>query len=88
MQSQTGQNTQCNPEIKCLDIKKLYFRVQVRRQIHTCIPVPKKSNIRKNHLVLQLSFFLFLIPARTSSDARTTGWETLLWVITLLSLPI
>jgi hypothetical protein len=54
MQSQTGQDTQRNTKLillylfKCLDSKKLYFRVEVRGQIHTCIPVPKKSNIKKS----------------------------------------
>ncbi len=32
---------------KCLDSKKLYFRVEVRCQIHTCIPVPKKATYNK-----------------------------------------
>jgi hypothetical protein len=32
---------------KCLDIKKLYFQVQAERQIHGCIPEPKKATQEK-----------------------------------------
>ena len=41
---------------KCLDIKKLYFWVQIGLQILTCIPDPKKSNIEKKKT------FFILIP--------------------------
>ncbi len=53
MQSQTGQDTQHNTKFillylfKYLDSKKLYFRVEVRCQIHTCIPVPKIATYKK-----------------------------------------
>jgi hypothetical protein len=62
MQSQTGQDTQHNTKFiilylfKCLDSKKIYFRVEVRCQIHTCIPVPKKKqHIKKVYIESKLN---------------------------------
>jgi len=48
-----GQDIQRNTNVnyivfvKVFDIKKLYFWVQIGRQILTCIPDPKKSNMKK-----------------------------------------
>jgi hypothetical protein len=33
--------------LKRLDNKKFYLGIQERRQIHSCIPEPKNSNIKK-----------------------------------------
>jgi hypothetical protein len=64
-----GQDIKCKQMLiilnllKCLDIKKLYFWVQIGRQILTCIPDPKKSNMKlkkkKNRLAISVvTFFL------------------------------
>jgi hypothetical protein len=45
---------------KCLDSKKLSFRVEVRCQIHTCIPVPKKKQHKKTLILHSLLHTLSL----------------------------
>jgi hypothetical protein len=41
--------------LKCLDIKKLYFWVQIGRQNLTCIPDPKKKQYKKRFFFLPTS---------------------------------
>jgi hypothetical protein len=48
---------------KCLDIKKLYFWVQRGLQILTCIPDPKKSNIKKTYQRIKGSWNLVSVEA-------------------------
>ncbi len=84
MQSQTGQDTQSNTKFiilylfKCLDRKKLYFRVEVRCQIHTCIPVPKKAKYKKPLAIIPVLnfiseefFFIFIFKIKVIQKTRS-----------------
>jgi hypothetical protein len=51
---------------KCLDIKKLYFWVQIGRQILTCIPDPKKKQHKKR---------VFFLPTNIDAHMGREGGE-------------
>jgi hypothetical protein len=82
MQSQTGQDIQLNTKFiilylfKCLDSKKLYFWVEVRCQIHTCIPVPKKATYRFNDY--QSKDFLSTIDYKSLPYCLTTIFDKMI----------
>ncbi len=78
MQSQTGQDTQRNTKFiilylfKCLDSKKLYFRVEVSCQIHTCIPVPKKAAYKKDLLYKEMFYVPKIFESKAYLEYRST----------------
>jgi hypothetical protein len=47
--------------LKCLDIKKLYFWVQIGHQILTCIPDPKKKQQKKKTSVKRSKLYNVII---------------------------